>query len=692
MDALPPAFEALAAYKQFVIYRLEPRNSHPGKMDKIPIHPYKLNSANAHAPTNWIDATTAMQITKLNGIEYGVGFALTKNDPFFFIDIDDCLEPCGEWSPLAKELCGIFPHAAVEVSNSGRGLHIIGSSIATPHSCKNSNLNIEFYTENRFVALTGLHARGNAGEDYSAILPGFVNKYFSLPLSTNISRDKSWTTQACEGSSDTSTDEQLIRRALNAKSGATIFGNKASFEDLWEANAEKLIITYPSSTHVNGYDESAADAALAQHLAFWTGKNCERIRRLMVQSKLNREKWNREDYLPRTILGACARKNEFLGSNNELSNSQVISSKKQSFSILEWTDINIRDIFTNPPKPLLFLIDDLLPAGLLTFFAGHGGSGKSMLALQASICLATGLPFMEKTVKKSRVMFFSGEDSAQIIQLRLAKLCLHMEVDPLQLAENLQIIDATKNPFLYIESVNNYAGVSLGYSELHTRINDIGVDVVIIDNASDTFDANENIRSQVRGFMRALTQLDVAVLLLAHVDKQTAKGENSSEGYSGSTQWHNSARSRWYLKADDVFLTLQHKKSNHGKLSADILLVWSPNGVLVGSAPINTQEILDIVLSLVGKHFARGNFISTAPTSPMNPFRTLKADPAFPSSIRSCTELMKLLCQAEDAGLLIREHIPAKRRGETREIFALAPTARTCSNIVSAVSTEPLPL
>jgi len=690
MEVLPPAFEELATYNQFIVYKLQPRKNHIGKMDKIPINHYTLKPVNAHDSTNWLDAATALVISSLYGAEYGVGFVFTKNDPFFFIDIDDCLDSSGDMSPLAKDVCATFPGAAIETSNSRRGLHIIGKGTVPTHRCKNIALNIEFYTENRFVALTGINAQGSAKEDYSAILPIFINKYFPPSTRDNAPTITEWTTEACRGYTNTLTDEQLLKRALDSKSGHHIFGNKASFKDLWEANTEKLAVTYPSSTHTHSYDESAADAALAQHLAFWTGKNCERIQQLMLQSKLNREKWDRTDYLPRTILSACAKQKEFLGKTIEFSK-QIIPQEKLSTSTLKWFDVSIHDIFSNPPKPLLFLIDDLFPASLLTFFTGHGGSGKSMLALQAAVCLATGLPFMGKIVQKSQAIFFSGEDSAQIIQIRLAKICLSMGVSPVLLAENLKIIDATTNPNLYMESANRQTITSPGYDELLTQIKNFEANVVIIDNASDTFDANENIRAHVRGFIRALVQLDVAILLLAHVDKQTAKGENSNESYSGSTQWHNSARSRWHLKSDGALLTLQHKKSNHGKLSSDISLTWSPNGTLANFTSMDQKDTLDIILSLIDKHTKRGNLISTAPTSPMNPFKVLKADPAFPSSIRSCADLMRLLCLAEDTGKLIRTILPGKKRGTTREIFTLTPTAPTCPNIVSAVDTEPYP-
>ena len=98
-------------------------------------------------------------------------------------------------------------------------------------------------------------------------------------------------------------DVELIAKALKSRSANQVFGSTAKFIELWNADAEKLAEHW-SGNH-DGYDASVADAALAQHLAFYTGKDAARIERLMRQSKLERDKWNREDYLHRTIVKAC---------------------------------------------------------------------------------------------------------------------------------------------------------------------------------------------------------------------------------------------------------------------------------------------------------------------------------------------------------------------------------------------------
>jgi len=42
--------------------------------------------------------------------------------------------------------------------------------------------------------------------------------------------------------------------------------------------------------------------------------------------------------------------------------------------------VSISDLFTNPPDIQRFLVEDILPAGVLTLLGAHGGAGKSTLA------------------------------------------------------------------------------------------------------------------------------------------------------------------------------------------------------------------------------------------------------------------------------------------------------------------------
>ena len=303
MNQLPEALHPFASYRQFILWAPVPNGA---RTDKKPVNSATGLVHDAHDPSIWLDADTAIQRASLMG--YGVGFVFTATDPFFFLDIDKCLQPDGQWSPLAQQLCATFQGAAVEVSQSGTGLHIFGTGAVPDHACKNIPLGLELYTDKRFVALTGTGATGSAAIDATAALSATVLHYF--PPSAPVA-DAEWTDGPCPEWGGPADDEELISRMMSSKSAGAIFSGRASVSALWNCDEDALALAYPDE---RGFDRSSADAALCQHLAFWTGKDCERIDRLFRRSGLYRDKWeDRPDYRSRTILHAVGYCNDVYG-------------------------------------------------------------------------------------------------------------------------------------------------------------------------------------------------------------------------------------------------------------------------------------------------------------------------------------------------------------------------------------------
>ena len=313
MQQLPQSFNALRAYAQFVLWKAVASKSRPGKFDKFPCD-ITGNVTDAHNPNVWLDPDTAISSAQLLGDNYGVGFVFTSNDPFYCVDIDGAYD--GQWSPLATQLCTELSGAAVEISHSGTGLHIIGSYTgAEPeHKCKNIALGIELYTSERFIALTGNGVSGDASHVTDG-LDSVVTQYFAGKDPERVTGE--WSTTHVEDSNPPKDDADLLEKALASKPKevAVMFGaepTKVSFKDLWTGNAPVLSRGYPHDTLEGEYDRSSADAALAQHLAFWTGGNCERIESLMRKSALVRDKWDyHKSYMQRTITNAVARQGSF---------------------------------------------------------------------------------------------------------------------------------------------------------------------------------------------------------------------------------------------------------------------------------------------------------------------------------------------------------------------------------------------
>ncbi len=259
---------------------------------KLPTDPTG-GKIDAHNPVHWLpfDQCTAP------------AFVLTENDPFFCVDLDNCMLPDGSLTPGAQSIVNLFNGALVEISQSGKGMHIWGCGSLPENHAKKFDYNgqkVECYTRKRFIII-GTPCGGTEWLDCSATLTEFV------PLRED-SKPEDWTDAPCAEWAGPSDDDELIRRMLAAKSSAdATFGNKATFRQLWEADATALSAAFPDAGN-RSYDASSADAALMQHLAFWTGKDCARMDRLFRRSALMRDKWEkRQDYRTMTATGAVHR-------------------------------------------------------------------------------------------------------------------------------------------------------------------------------------------------------------------------------------------------------------------------------------------------------------------------------------------------------------------------------------------------
>jgi hypothetical protein len=299
----------LHAVPQWIVVKLVPLPT--GKVDKLPVDPRTMTVSTAHDPAVWLPHAQAVAVAAAMGSNYTTGFVLTPNDPFWCLDIDNCLTPSG-WSPLAQSLVARLPGCAIEVSLSGRGLHVWGRGAVPPHSKKRVDLGIELYTELRFIAAGRPGATGSLTTDCPTIA-AFAAEFFPAGVAAEPVPDEG----PCPEWRGPEDDDELLRRAFASTSARKAFGGGgvASFADLWDARADVLAQAFPADqSSLEPYDASSADAALAQHLAFWTGRDVARIERLMRRSKLVREKWDqRNDYLvARTIRGACSRQRDVL--------------------------------------------------------------------------------------------------------------------------------------------------------------------------------------------------------------------------------------------------------------------------------------------------------------------------------------------------------------------------------------------
>lgn len=339
----------------------------------INYHPISKAPINAHTGVGIDLLNKAQWMTYDEAAANGsTGFVIIDTDPYFFLDIDHALQSDGTWSPLANELVALFTGAYVEVSMSGAGLHIIGTCVKPLiHSCKNSQLGIELYTGGRYCAVTGTGAVGSFETDCTPVLNAVIDKYFKVN-GTEYSGElpSSGPVDEWNGYED---DDELIKAACASQS---IFGNGASFKDLWGGNTAALGQAYPDTFGGDRpYDASSADSALAQHLAFWTGNDSSRIERLMRASGLVRNKWDdHRTYLSRTISKACGRQTKWhsKGRGQAIADTTELRAGHQFMSADQQLDHFARCVYVCDSHKVLVPWGDMLkPDQFRAMFGGY---------------------------------------------------------------------------------------------------------------------------------------------------------------------------------------------------------------------------------------------------------------------------------------------------------------------------------
>ena len=260
---------------QWVAYRAVPKPD--GKTDKIPVDPATGRNAKADHPETWGTFEAAVQAAKARKLA-GVGYEFSRADPFTGIDLDTCVDPAtGAIEPWAQEIVNGFA-SYTERSRSGKGLHVLIKGKLPPGGRRKGKT--EMYDSGRFFVTTGDMIGGcKTIEDRQAELNLFHTEIFGNGA------------KASPEPAATSTidlpDDKLIELAKAAKNGD-------KFNLLWTGDWQEA-----------GYlSQSQADQALCNLLAFWTGRDETRMDLLFRESRLYREKWDREDYPARTIKKA----------------------------------------------------------------------------------------------------------------------------------------------------------------------------------------------------------------------------------------------------------------------------------------------------------------------------------------------------------------------------------------------------
>src|SRR6056297_3084670 len=103
--------DAMRQYRQFINWRQVGG-------DKLPV------DANGEVISAQ-DASKWLSYDDASATGRPIGFVFTPQDPFVFVDLDGCrTAPGGPLSDFATTVRSWFPHAGVETSISGTGMHL----------------------------------------------------------------------------------------------------------------------------------------------------------------------------------------------------------------------------------------------------------------------------------------------------------------------------------------------------------------------------------------------------------------------------------------------------------------------------------------------------------------------------------------------------------------------------------------
>jgi len=322
------------------------------------------------------------------------------------------------------------------------------------------------------------------------------------------------------------------------------------------------------------------------------------------------------------------------------------------------------------------IIERLVPEGEVTLLAGHGGAGKSFLALLLAVLVALGRDLAGLRVQRRRVVFFSAEDDRDELLRRLQRLCTVLQVDRRELDGWLILLDVTElDPTLMDAQQRGAMNPTGMLRKLALFVEERDPGLVIVDNASDAFGGEENERRHVRAFLRGLRQQlgrrRRAVLLLSHVNKLTAGGgSRNTEAYSGSTAWHNSVRSRLVLESEgSAPRVLKHQKANRGPLADEITFDWEDGALVPAGEGANPaagmlkqikaradaeRERMEAewVIAAVERLGAEGRPPNAASNGPASTSSILRGLDGFPTSLEESTRLKRLIDRLTSAGVL----------------------------------------
>lgn len=471
LEPIPENFpQELTALRQWVLWRLEPTRE--GRITKVPYG--RRGKASSTNPAHWLSFEEALGCLQ-TGAYKGLGFVFTKEDPFTGIDFD----------ALSPEIEGALQslNSYTEKSVSGRGVHVIVRARKSFSNCRKEPF--EIYDSGRFFVMTG-----HLVEGFPATIEA---RQFELEaLEKELFREPRQPVNGeLQDSGSFLGDTRVIDLARKSvKQGA-------KFRQLFE------------NGDTSGFaSDSEADLSLCRLIAFYT-KDEDQIDRIFRQSKLCREKWERDDYREGTISRALESCAESYSGKTDNSNRQPATPTKETqpdeiFSKIVPADHLLSERIPEPDQILFNTFD----VGDKVAVFGPAKMRKSFFLLQLALCLSRGKDFLYwYTPKARRVLLIQLEIKAEHFSRRLQGM-----------AGGHSLFDLW---------ILNGRGLGVDISKISDYALKIGAEVIIFDPLYKLLDGDENSAQDVKPLLAqfdAICENTGAALIYCHHDAKGVPG------------------------------------------------------------------------------------------------------------------------------------------------------------------------
>ena len=236
-----------------------------------------------------------------------------------------------------------------------------------------------------------------------------------------------------------------------------------------------------------------------------------------------------------------------------------------------------------------------VPACNVTLFSGDGGLGKTILLQQLQVTSLLRREWLGIVPAQGPCMGIYCEEDKDELHRRFERIAAHYGAGLGDLPDIHVKSLVGEDAVLAVPERSGIIRPTDVFFRLLADAKVIRPAFLILDNAADIYAGSEIDRVQVCQFVGLLRRLameieaNTSIILTSH---PSVTGLNSGSGFSGSTAWHASVRSRLYLRrpkaegdqaGDSDERVLEVKKSNYGPAGEAISLRWQ-DGVFVSTS------------------------------------------------------------------------------------------------------------